>query len=410
MNRKQAGTTVAIVVAIVTAVAVSRHEGGEKAAAANASAASAAAAPITVSLATAATRDVPVAVDSSGSVVPVQTVDVRAQAATTVRTVHIKEGQFVRAGDLLFTLDDRTERANLDKARQQQAHDQAALADARRQLLRSQDLLKQNFIAASAVDTAQAAVDAAQAAVRGDEAAVQAADVALGYDTVHAPLAGRAGAIAVYPGSLVSPTGSVLVTISRIDPVAVSFTVPEGEVAALLKGLGTGSPVRVMPGGDPRTAPGAGASAPAGTGAGAGTSIGASDATPVDGKLVFVDNTIDAATGTIKAKAEFPNASQRLWPGQYVTVHLTLRTLAGAVVIPQAAVIQRGTDHGVYVVGADRTVQWRAIVPRLPFGELVAVDGVRAGERVVTDGKQNLRPGNAVRDAAAANASTEAAR
>lgn len=349
----------------------------------------------TVTLATAESRDVPVVVWASGSVVPVQTVDVRSQAAATVKAVHFKEGQFVKAGELLFTLDDRADRANVDKARQQAARDRATLADAKRQLARSKDLLAQSFIAPSAVDTAQAAVDAAAAAVQADEAAVDAANVALGYDTVRAPLSGRAGAVAVYPGSLVSPTGAALVTISRIDPVAVSFTVAEAEVGSLLKGLGAGASVRVVPGAD--AAPGTVAQAAGAEAAAAARAAARADA--IEGRLVFVDNAIDPSSGTIKAKAEFPNASQALWPGQYVRVRLQLRTLAQAIVIPQAAVIQRGAERGVYVAGADHVAAWRPVTLVLASNESVAVTGVQPGERVVTDGKQNLRPGTPVHEA-----------
>jgi RND family efflux transporter MFP subunit len=389
----KAGTTIAVVVAIVTAVAVARHQKGE----ADAAPAPGAAASPTVTLATAQVRDLPVVVDASGSVVPVDTVDVRAQSATIVQAVHIKDGEFVQANQLLFTLDDRADRANLDKARQQVLKDEAALADAKRQLGRSRELAAQNFVSPSVIDTAQSNVDAAVALVAADQAAVHAAEVALGFDTVRAPLAGRAGAVNVYPGSLVSPTGTALVTISRIDPIAVQFTVAESEVPALLQGLSAGSPVRAIPGAD--AAPGTvGAAAGAGA-ASAARAVARADA--VFGKLVFVDNTIDPGTGTIKAKARFDNADRKLWPGQYVRVHLTLRDLPGAIVIPQAAVIQRGAEHGVYVVDAHGVAQWRSVTLVLPSGAVVAVQGVKAGERVVTDGKQNVRPGAAVREAGA---------
>src|SRR5262249_35784248 len=148
-----------------------------------------------------------------------------------------------------------------------------------------------------------------------------------------APLAGRSGLVAVYPGSLVSPTGAALVTISRLDPISVQFAVAETDVPALLKALAAGSAGTAQPGGDDAAA-------------------------PLTGRLAFVDNAVDAATGTIKAKATFANPQQRLWPGQFARVRLTLRTLAGAVVVPQAAVVQRGTERGVYVVDANRTAQW----------------------------------------------------
>jgi len=402
MNRLSAGALVAVVVAIATGVAVSRHPASAPADAAAAatvpaSGASAPPAPQVVGLATAQVHDVPVVIETSGSVVPVDTVDVRAQTSATVSKVLLKDGQFVRRGDLLFTLDDRVDRANLDKARQQALKDRATLADAQRQLARSRDLAAQNFLSPSAIDTAQATVDSAQAAVRADEAAVQGAEAALSFDTVRAPLAGRAGLVNVHPGALVTPTGTPLVTISRIDPVAVQFTVAEADVGSLLAGLKADSAVRVIPGAD--AAPGNVRAAAGAEAASAALATARSDA--VDGRLVFVDNAIDATTGTIKAKAEFPNAKQALWPGQFVRVRLTLRTLAGAVVIPQAAVVQRGGDRGVYVEGPGHTAQWRPVTLVQGVGDGVAVQGLAAGERVVVAGKQNVRPGTPLRDAAA---------
>jgi len=336
--------------------------------------------PQVVALARAVRRDVPVVIEAAGSVVPVVTVDVRAQVSATVRKIAIKEGQFVRKGDVLFTFDDRTDRANLDKAREQLLRDQATLADAERQLQRAQDLLRQAFVSQSAVDTARTGADAARATVRADEAAVQSATAALSFDTLRASIAGRAGLIAVNEGSLVQPGGAALVTLSQIDPIAVSFNVPESQLGALLQGMKASVPVTVLPPDGPAARGGAAAE-------------------PLVGRLVFVDNQIDPGTGTIKAKAELANAGQRLWPGQYVTAQLRLRTLADAIVIPQAAVIQRGAERGVYVAGPDNLAQWRVVRLRYPFGESVVVDGVQADERVVVEGKQNLRPGGAVREA-----------
>ena len=387
MNNKHIGWLAA---AVVGAGAIywfgHRHDGVDAQAA---SAPGAAAAVLPVGLATARMRDVPVVIDEAGSVVSLNTVDVHAQVASTIRTVDIKEGQFVRKGELLFTFDDRPDRANLEKARAQLARDKATAADAERQWIRAKDLLAQNFVAQSAVDTAKANYDAQVAAVGADLAAQQAAEVALSYDTIRSPLAGRAGAVNVYPGTLVSPSGNPLVTISQIDPIGVNFTVPETQVGSLLKGLTAGEKVTILPSD----------AQPAGTAAARRTSAAdaAIDKLP-EGRLSFVDNAIDTATGTIHAKAEVPNAQAALWPGQYVTARLQLRTIAGAVVIPQASVIQRGDTRGVYVADANDTVAWREVTTRYPFGELVVVDGVKDGERVVTDGKQNVKPGSVVKE------------
>ena len=381
MNNKTIGGLAAVLVVLGGGWWLAHRHAGD-APATEAPGASAPAAAQPVGLATAQVRDVPVVVDEAGSVVSLNTVDVHAQVASTIRAVQIREGQFVRKGDLLFTFDDRPDRANVEKARAQLARDKATAADAERQWKRAQDLLAQHFIAQSAVDTARANLDAQAAAVGADLAALQAAEVALSYDTIRAPLGGRAGAVNVYPGTLVSPGGSPLVTISQIDPIGVNFSVPETQVGALLKGLSAGEKVTILPADAP----------PAST-------VAAGDAAPV-GRLAFVDNAIDGTTGTIHAKAEVPNAKSALWPGQYVTARLQLRTILGAIVIPQVAVIQRGDAHGVYVADAGNAVSWRPVTTRHAFGELVVVDGVKAGERVVTDGKQNVRPGSLVKETA----------
>ena len=402
MNNKHIGWLAAVAVGAGAIYWFGHRHGGVDAEAANTPAV-APAQP--VGLATARVRDVPVVIDEAGSVVSLNTVDVHAQVASTIRTVDIKEGQFVRKGDLLFTFDDRPDRANVEKARAQLARDKATAADAERQWIRAKDLLAQNFVAQSAVDTAKANYDAQVAAVNADVAAQQAAEVALSYDTIRSPLAGRAGAVVVYPGTLVSPAGNPLVTISQIDPIGVNFTVPETQVGSLLKGLTAGEKVTILP----ADVQPAGTVAAGNAGKRANASDAAVDKLP-EGHLSFVDNAIDATTGTIHAKAEVPNPQSALWPGQYVTARLQLRTIAGAVVIPQMSVIQRGDAHGVYVADANNTVAWRPVTTRYPFGELVVVDGVKEGERVVTDGKQNVKPGSVVKEAGSASAPAPAQR
>lgn len=390
------------------------------------------AAPQTVNTVQAEQRDVPVVIEAAGSVVALDSVELRPQVASTVRSIAVREGQAVRKGELLFSFDDRADRANLDKARAQLLRDRATLADLQRQLARAQELLAQNFIAPSATDTLRAQVEAQQATLRADEAAVQAGEVTLGYSTLRAPLSGRIGAIAVRAGSLVQPNGAALATINQIDPIGVSFTVPEGQLGAVLRSAGIQP---APPRGDERhrardngrgrepvgaASPSSPTSPPDGAelqvllpaergragkgqpgGNGAGNSGGASEPDALTGRLSFVDNAVDASTGTIRVKGSVPNPQQRLWPGQYVTVRLQLRTLSDAVVIPQAAVIQRGNERSVYVVGADGHAELRPVQARYPFGELLVVEGVQPGEQVVVDGKQNLRPGVAVRVAAA---------
>jgi len=405
--------TFALIVLVAIAAAVVGYRWGPRGSSAEPSGADAAAAAAssaragaqTVSVMAAQQRDVPVVVEAAGTVVSLDTVDLRPQVAGTIAEVVVREGQFVRRGDVLFRLDDRADRANLERSRAQLLRDRASLADFERQLARAQDLRAQNFIAQSAVDTVLAQVEAQRAAVAADEAAIRSSEVALSYDTIASPLAGRAGAVAVYRGSLVQSSSPPLVTISQIDPIGVSFTLPEAQLGSLLTATG-------LQQGRPRTAPAAaqpaaaasGATSTAGSGAitvtlpGAERGRGGNADDDLIGRVTFVDNAVDTTTGTIRVKGEVPNATHRLWPGQYVTVRMTLRTLAGAVLIPQAALIIRGNERSVYVVKPDATVESRTVQPRYNAGEMVAVEGLQAGDKVVIEGKQNLRPGSSVRE------------
>lgn len=377
---------------------------GEGKGTANAPAAGASAArsaPQLVGVWKAQKQDVPVSLEASGTVVALATVDLRAQTTSTVRELLIKDGDMVRKGQPLFRFDDRADRANLDKARAQLARDRASLADLERQLKRAEELKAQGFVAQNAVDTALSNVEAASALIQSDEAAVQAAQVALSYNEVRAPFAGRAGQLNVVPGTLVQANAAALplVSIAQLHPIGVGFVVPETQLAAVLaatrgsKAEGLEAQV-IMPG-----ARGAKAAEEA-----------------IKGRVTFVDNLVDASTGTLKLKAEFANDKQALWPGQYVRVRMVLRTLKDAVVVPQAAIIQRGNERSVYVAGPDGTAQQKVVQTRYPFGELVVVEGVEAGEQVVLDGKQNLRPGvplklqpAALNPAAAARKASDAA-
>ena len=342
-------------------------------AAAPASSASAPAGPpISVTTVVVQKKDVDVMLEATGTVTALNSVDIRPQIASTITKVQSKEGQFVSAGQPLFVLDARNDEVNVTKARAQLAKDQAALADAERQLARSKDLFAQNFISQGAVDTNQTLVDSARAVVAADRAAIESAQVGLSYSRIVAPAAGRAGAINVFPGSSVQPSGNALVTITQLDPIAVAFSLPQrnlGDALATLR-AGGGKVTAVLP----------------------------ENAGTVTGKLKFVDNAVDAASGTVRVKAEFANKDERLWPGAFVTIRLAVQTLAGASVIPQAAVIQSPRGKIVYVVDASSKVAARPVEIAYASGEEVAVTGVKPGERIVLDGRQNLRPGATVID------------
>ena len=328
--------------------------------------------PTAVVTAVAERRDVPVRLKANGTVTAVQSVDLRAQVTSTVREVHIREGQSVRQGDLLFSLDSRTEDANLKKALAQVEKDRADLSTAQRNLERQRDLFKQKFISQSALDTAQNQVDTLTGQLAIDSAAVEAARVARAYDEIRAPFSGRTGTISVRAGSLVQPgaTASPLLTITQIDPITVAFTLPERELAGLQQALSAGG-VQVS-------------AAPQGGG------------TPHVGRIVFVDNAVDTATGTIRVKAEFPNPKALLWPGMFVNVELAPRTLAAATVVPAQAVQTGPESRFVYVVGADGKVNPQVVAISYIEERFAVVTGLAPGARVVVEGAQNLRPGTAV--------------
>ncbi|MDC8772401.1 efflux RND transporter periplasmic adaptor subunit [Roseateles albus] len=349
--------------------------------------------PQTVGVFSALKQDVPVTLEASGTVAALNLLDIRAQTTSIVKDVLIKDGQTVRKGDLLFRFDDRAARADLDKARAQLARDRNNLADLQRQHQRAVELRAQNFVAQSAVDTALSNLEAQRSLLQLDEAAVQAAQVALSYNEIRSPMAGRAGNVNVVAGSLVQANSSALplVSIAQINPIAVGFTLPETQLSALLQATRNtkAEPLMaqvLMPGARAGMKPAKGEEA----------------AAPPQGRITFVDNLVDAASGTIKAKAEFDNEQQLLWPGQYVRVRLQLRVIKDATVIPVAAIIQRGNERSVFVVDADKLAQQLPVQIRHSFGEMAVVEGIKPGDKVVLDGKQNLRPGTAVKEQAAA--------
>jgi RND family efflux transporter MFP subunit len=335
--------------------------------AAPASASAPAGAPVSVTTTRAQQRDVDVMLEATGTVTALNSVDIRSQVASVITKVNIREGQYVKAGETLFTLDARNDEVNLAKANAQLAKDTAALADAQRQLLRSRDLLRQNFVSQGAVDTNQTLVDSQQAVVAADRAAIDAARVGLGYNRITAPAAGRAGAINVFAGTTVQPGGAALVTITQLDPIAVAFSLPQRNLNDALQSLRAGG--------------------------GKVTALLPEQKKATVGKLHFVDNVVDANSGTVRVKAEFDNRDETLWPGAFVVVRLAVRTLKDAVVVPQAAVIQGPRGTIVYTVDAQNKAVARAINVVYASGLDAAVTGIQAGDKVVVDGRQNVRAG-----------------
>ena len=329
--------------------------------------------PVTVNVIAPERRDVGVELFANGSVTPMKTVNLHPQTVTTIREVHIREGQFVKEGQLMFSLDDRADMANVARAEAQVARDSATLADLERQYKRSQELVAQNFLAQSALDSLLSQVEAQRALVQSNQAAARATQVSASYTTIRAPMTGRVGAIDVHPGALVQMSTS-LTTITQLDPINVSFTLPESTLGALLSAQKQGNvEVRVNPG------------------------SGQDNEAPVVGRLSFIDNAVDPQAGTIRVKGEFANGDTSLWPGQYVTANVVVQTLKNAVVIPQTAIITSTNGTFVYVLGEGNSARQVPVQRVYAFGDRAAVSGLKGDEKVITEGKQNLRPGGKVR-------------
>ena len=326
--------------------------------------------------AVAAQGDVAVRLMANGTVSALQTVEVRPQISATIKAVHIKEGQYVRQGERLFTLDTRTEAANLAKAEAQVTKDRADLANAERNFERQRELFRQKFISQAALDVAQNQVDGLRGQVAVNQAAAESSRVAVSYGEIAAPIAGRTGAIAVHPGSLVQPSGAALVSIAQIDPINVSFTLPEHQLAALQQAVAKGA-VAV------------------------GATLDGAGQEARRGRLAFVDNAVDTSSGTIRLKAEFRNPDARLWPGMFVGVTLAPQTLIGAITVPVQAVQTGPEKKFIYVIGDDMKVTAAPVQVRLIQDGMAVVEGIAAGARVVMEGAQNLRPGSVVAEAKA---------
>jgi RND family efflux transporter MFP subunit len=323
--------------------------------------------PVTVTTVKAQKRDFPVKLQGNGIVSPLSSVDLRSQVTSTVAKLHFLDGQFVKAGQLLFTLDSRTDEANLAKAQAQLAKDQASLADAQRQYERAKQLFAQNFISQGALDTTLSLMESQAASTVADQAAITAAKVALSFDRIVAPSAGRAGVVNVSVGSLVQANVTSLVTITQLDPIAVAFSIPQRNLPDALAALKSGGAPVIA-----KLADGGGS---------------------YKGRLQFVDNAISAGTGTVQAKAVFPNPDGKLWPGAYVDIAQTVTTLADATTIPQAAVVQGTRGTIVYVLDAGKARLQPIKVVYAEGGE-AAVTGIQPGDVIVMDGKQNVRPGS----------------
>ncbi|MEE3627088.1 efflux RND transporter periplasmic adaptor subunit [Nitrospirillum sp. BR 11752] len=342
-------------------------------------------APVPVATARVVRGPMPVDVPAVGTVQPIATVQVRARIDSQLMAAKVEEGQEVKAGDLLFLLDQRPPRAALMQAEANLARDQANLAQARSDAKRTAGLFARGAVSLQQNEQTLATAKAMEATVLADQAAVDQARLTLSFTEIRSPIDGVVGAIQLRPGNLVkgSDSGSTLTTLVQVAPINVTFTVPERHVTAVRQALRGARP-------SPVSAPQA--SAPL---VSARTTDGLVNAT---GRLVFVDNSVDAQSGTIQLKALYDNKDRALWPGQFVDVTLHLGMEADVLSVPAVAVQRGQAGPYVFVVKPDDTVEMRAVtVARFAQqgaeqGAVIA-SGVDAGERVVTEGQLRLIPG-----------------
>jgi multidrug efflux system membrane fusion protein len=356
--------------------------------------------PVPVVVAMVGEKTVPINIDVIGNVEAYSTITVKAQISGQLTKVSFQEGDYVKKDDLLFTIDSRPYEAQLNQLNANISRDTAALGQAEANLARdtanekyaqtqagryeklfeggvvskeqsdqqrsSADALAQTVLAD------KAAIQSAQAQIVASKAAVENANVMLSYTTIRSPITGRTGNLAVKQGNIVTANTSELTTIAEVEPIYVTFSVPESQLGDIKRYMGQGKlSVTATPQDD--------------------------NTQKESGYLTFIDNTVDATTGTIKLKGTFANADRKLWPGQFVRVTLQLTSRPNAVVVPNQAV-QTGQDgQFVYVVKTDKTVEMRPVVTSTRVDQELVVDsGLEPGETIVTEGQLRLAPGSRV--------------
>ena len=331
--------------------------------------------PTTVTTITVEKKDIPLVIEATGTMVSNAIVDIRPMVTNTVAKIHVKDGQEVKAGDLLFTLDNRNDTANYERLK-------ALAEDAQKQYLRAQELVTKNFISKAGLETSMANAKSAQAAARS-------AEVQLSFDSIRSPIDGRAGIVNVFPGSLVqasnvvttatssTATSSVgsMVTITQLNPINVQFVIPEKDIPVLLENQLDGEPLTVK------------------------VTVGDSGKKTYEGKVLVIDNQVDPSIAAVRVKAQIPNKSMSILPGQFARVSLVANTLKDALSVPSQAIVINPRGRIVYTVDSDGKAVVKPVKVVYEFQGTSVVTGIEAGDKVVVEGKQNLRPGSTVREA-----------
>ena len=314
-------------------------------------------------------RDMPVQVAAIGNVEAYSTVTVKSQVDGVVQKAHFAEGQDVKKGDMLFSIDARPFQTALHQSEANLARDQAQAEYAKAEAQRYTQLKAAGIVSQIQYEQFTSNSQALDASVRADQAAVENAKINLGYCSIYSPIDGRTGALLVHPGNLIKNNDTSLVVINQVSPIYVDFSIPENDLAQV-KAHQARERLQVM-------------AYPSGNGT-----------NPSTGKLSFINNTVDSNTGTIELKGTFANRDRRLWPGQFVNVTLDLTMNRNATVVPSQAVQTGEKGQYVYVVNADHTAGYRPVTVGATLGGFTIVDkGLKPGETVVTNGQLRLFPG-----------------
>ncbi len=326
-------------------------------------------APIPVTAVVVTTENVALNLDALGTIQALNTVSVRPQVGGQIEAILFKEGEEIAKDDVIARIDPRTYQTQLDQTLAKKKQDEAQLGGARSTLKRYEELIQKNFVAAQDLENQRHTVRQLEALVAADEAAAAAARVQMGYTVIRAPISGLAGIRQVDVGNLVQGGQSqAIVTLTQVRPINGVFTLPEQQLERV-RAAGPELKVTARDRSDDRIV--------------------------AVGTLSVIDNQIDATTGTFKLKAEFANTENTLWPGQFINIRLEVGALADAVTIPTQA-LQRGPDGSyVYLVTSESTVALQPVKPgtEAPGGRTVVLDGLKAGDKVVSEGQFRLKPG-----------------
>ena len=331
--------------------------------------------PVTITTVIADKKDIPLIIEATGTIVSNSIVDIRPMITNTVAKINVKDGQDVKAGDLLFTLDDRNDKANYEKLK-------ALADDAQKQYLRAKELVEKNFISKAGLETSLANARSTQAAARS-------AEVQLSFDYIRSPIDGKAGIVNVFPGSLVqasnvvttatssTATSSVgaMVTVTQLNPINVQFVIPEKDIPTLLENQRAGEVLKVK------------------------VTVGDASKRIYEGKVLVIDNQVDPVIAAVRVKAQIPNDALTLLPGQFARVSLVASDLKDSLVIPSQSIIMNSRGKIVYIVDKDSKAVSKPVKVIYEYQGSTVVTGIEAGDKVVVEGKQNLRPGSKVKEA-----------